>query len=187
MHLPGHQLPGVARRPGTRARRQPLPRRNRECRYPRIEFTRADGRRRRGQRRQNADQGPSRRRRRLGQTRRCRARKRGSHHRANQPARVDARRIEPTARAGAARPPPLGRHHPTGPHIDISLHRTDTVVAVRRHQRRRPGPDRRRRSQLQHRTVRPRKSTPRTTHSPQRIRRRARPAARRKSLRRSNP
>ena len=46
---------------------------------------------------------------------------------------------------------------PLGPHIDISLHRTDPVLAVRRHQLRRPGPDRRRRSQLQHRTVRPRK------------------------------
>ena len=53
--------------------------------------------------------------------------------------------------------PPHGQlrsgHHPTEPHNDLPLHRTDTVVAVGRHQFRRPRPARRRHPQLQHRTA----------------------------------
>ena len=100
------------------------------------------------------------------EARRRRARERGGHRRADQPAGVHA----PGAGSAAGRAAD-GRLQPGATialeqDVDLSLDRTDPVVAVGGRQRRRAGSDRRHHPQLQRRAVRAPGRGPRSAHPP---------------------
>ncbi len=113
LRIPRRQLAAAARRRWPRPARQYLSHRDRQYRYAGIEFAGDDGRRHRGQRRQNAGQGRPRRHRGLGQTRNRGAGKRGSRRRPDQLAGFDARGTQSPARSAghrdASSPGPLFR------------------------------------------------------------------------------
>ncbi|AAS04510.1 hypothetical protein MAP_2193 [Mycobacterium avium subsp. paratuberculosis K-10] len=114
LFLSGRELVAPARCCRSRATRQHLSHRDRQYRHPGIEFAGDDGRRHRGQRRQDAGQARSRRRRGLGETRCGGARKRGGRRRTDQPAGFDARGAQSPAGPTAAGTAAARGHHPAG-------------------------------------------------------------------------
>ena len=156
VRIPGRELATAARRGRTRWRRCRLPRRARERRYAGIEFTCADRRCRRRQRRQDEVARLAYRPGSSAQAGRHRARQRRGYGRSDEPAGVDARGARPAAGRSAERSPEARCHDRSEQFVHLPVDRTDIVVTGCRGQRRGTGADRRHRPQLQHCTERTR-------------------------------